>query len=156
MAVIDDLDGRLIQVLRERPRSGVLELARLLGVARNTVSARLERLAARGIVTGFGPDLDLAALGYGVLAFTSLEIAQGRLSDVVAHLRVIPEVLEAHTTTGPADLHCRIVARSNEHLGEVLGRVLDVQGIGRATTVIALGSQIRYRALPLVGVVAGG
>ncbi|MGH9022283.1 MAG: Lrp/AsnC ligand binding domain-containing protein, partial [Acidimicrobiia bacterium] len=59
------------------------------------------------------------------------------------------------TTTGPADLHCRIVAQSNEHLGEVLGRVLDVQGIGRATTVIALAEQIRHRVLPLVEVAAG-
>jgi DNA-binding Lrp family transcriptional regulator len=89
-------------------------------------------------------------LGYGVLAFTTLEIAQGRLHDVVEHLRDIPEVLEAHATTGQGDLHCRVVARSNDHLQDVINRILEVQGIDRATTVIALSEQIRFRVLPLV------
>jgi DNA-binding Lrp family transcriptional regulator len=101
-------------------------------------------------VTGFGPDLDLRAMGYGVLAFTTIDIAQGRLGDVVEHLREIPEVLEAHATTGQADLHCKVVARSNDHLQEVINRILEVQGINRTTTVIALTEQIRSRTLPLV------
>ena len=95
-------------------------------------------------------DLDLGAMGYEVLAFVTLEIAQGRLEDVIDHLRGIPEVIEAHATTGPGDLHCRIVARTNVHLQEVLGRVLEVPGISRTTTQIALSEQVRHRVLPLV------
>ena len=152
---IDGLDGRLLRVLATAPRAGVLELARQLGVARGTVQARLDRLASRGVIAGFGPDVDLVALGYGVLAFTTLEIAQGRLHDVVEHLRDIPEVLEAHATSGTGDLHCRVVARTNQHLQEVINRILEVQGIDRSTTVIALSDQIRYRVLPLVEVAAG-
>jgi DNA-binding Lrp family transcriptional regulator len=147
---LDDLDGRLIAALAEMPRAGILELARQLGVARGTVQARLDKLMSRGVVTGFGPDLDLRAMGYGVLAFTTIDIAQGRLGDVVDHLREIPEVLEAHATTGQADLHCKVVAQSNDHLQEVINRILEVQGINRTTTVIALTEQIRSRTLPLV------
>ena len=83
-------------------------------------SARLDKLVSRRVITGFGPDLDLPSLGYSVVAFTTLEIAQGRLADVVAHLEEIPEVLEAHAITGPGDLHLRVVARNNEHLQEVI------------------------------------
>jgi DNA-binding Lrp family transcriptional regulator len=147
---LDELDGRLIAALAEMPRAGILELARKLGVARGTVQARLDKLVSRGVVTGFGPDLDLRAMGYGVLAFTTIDIAQGRLGDVVEHLREIPEVLEAHATTGQADLHCKVVAQSNDHLQEVINRILEVQGINRTTTVIALTEQIRSRTLPLV------
>jgi DNA-binding Lrp family transcriptional regulator len=89
-------------------------------------------------------------MGYAVLAFTTLEIAQGRIADVVLHLREIPEVLETHATTGPGDLHCRVVARSNDHLQEVINRMLEVQGISRTETVIALSTQISMRVLPLV------
>jgi DNA-binding Lrp family transcriptional regulator len=152
---IDNLDRRLIRALSETPRAGVLELARRLSVARGTVQARLDRLQQRGVVTGFGPDLDPAAMGYGVLAFATLEIAQGRLDDVVAHLKDIPEVLEAHATSGTGDLHCRVVARTNSGLQEVINRILEVQGIDRSTTVIALSDQIRYRLLPLVDAAAG-
>jgi DNA-binding Lrp family transcriptional regulator len=149
-SAIDALDGRLIRALDEGPRASVLELARQLGVARGTIQARLDRLQTRGIITGFGPDLDLVELGYAVLAFTTLEIAQGRLHDVVEHLRVIPEVLEAHATSGTGDLHCRVVARTNSDLQDVINRILEVQGIDRSTTVIALSDQIRYRVIPLV------
>jgi DNA-binding Lrp family transcriptional regulator len=74
---------------------------------------------------------------------------------VVAHLRDIPEVLEAHATSGAGDLHCRVVARTNADLQEVINRILEVQGIDRCTTVIALSDQIRLRVIPLVEKAAG-
>ncbi|MEX2658847.1 MAG: Lrp/AsnC family transcriptional regulator [Acidimicrobiales bacterium] len=151
MLAIDALDGRLIRALADTPRAGIMELARQLGVARGTVQARLDKLVARGVISGFGPDLDLPALGYQVLAFTTLEIAQGRLGHVVSHIDAIPEVLEVHAITGPGDLHCRLVARTNDHLQTVINRILEVQGIVRTSTVIALTTQIAYRTLPLVG-----
>jgi DNA-binding Lrp family transcriptional regulator len=150
---IDELDARLIRALSETPRAGVMELARQLGVARGTVQARLDKLQRRGSITGFSPDVDLRALGYEVLAFVTLEIAQGRLGDVIEHLASIPEVLEAHATTGPGDLHCRVVARTNEHLQHVINTVLAVPGIARTTTQIALTEQLRFRVLPLVSLV---
>jgi DNA-binding Lrp family transcriptional regulator len=154
-AGIDALDARLLRALSESPRAGVMELARQLEVARGTVQARLEKLQHRGVVRGFSPDLDLRQLGYDVLAFVTLEIAQGRLADVVEHLASIPEVLEVHATTGPGDLHARVVARTNEHLQYVIGAILKVQGISRTTTQIALSEQMPLRILPLVDQAAG-
>jgi DNA-binding Lrp family transcriptional regulator len=153
---VDELDARLIAELADAPRAPVLDLARRLGVARGTVQARLDKLQQRGVITGFGPDLSARALGYGVLAFTTIEITQGRLADVVAHLREIPEVLEAHATTGPGDLHCRLVARSNEHLQDVINRVLEVGGIARTETHVALSEQISLRLVPLASRAAQG
>jgi DNA-binding Lrp family transcriptional regulator len=147
---IDALDARLIRAMCDTPRAGVMELARQLGVARGTVQARLDKLQKRGVISGFDPDLNLDAMGYEVLAFVTLEIAQGRLDDVIEHLVTIPEVLEAHATTGPGDVHCRVVARTNTHLQQVLGRVLEVPGILRTTTQIALSEQVAHRVLPLV------
>ena len=147
---IDELDARLITALAQTPRAGVMELARQLGVARGTIQARLDKLQGRGVITGFDPDLHLETLGYEVLAFVTLEIAQGRLADVVDHLADIPEVIEAHSTTGPGDLHCRVVARTNEHLQAVINRILEVSGIVRTSTQIALTEQIGFRVLPIV------
>ena len=127
-----------------------MELARQLEVARGTVQARLDKLRQRGIVTGFGPDLDLHALGYEVLAFITLEITQGALETVVEHLSTIPEVLEIHTTTGPGDLLCRVVAPTNAELQPLISRMLASGGVERTTTHIALTEQLRYRVLPLV------
>ncbi|MDX1448279.1 MAG: Lrp/AsnC family transcriptional regulator [Acidimicrobiia bacterium] len=142
---LDELDSSLLALLRDEPRVGMLEASRRLGVARGTVTARMERMRAAGVVTGFGPDLDLRALGYAVLAFSILELAQGRIRDVTELLSEIPEVLEAHTIAGRGDLLIRIVARSNDHLMELIETILASPHIARAETMIALTSQIQLR-----------
>ncbi|WP_377271148.1 Lrp/AsnC family transcriptional regulator [Peterkaempfera sp. SMS 1(5)a] len=147
---LDRLDGRLIRLLAEEPRIGVLECSRRLGVARGTVQARLDRLRSRGVIRGFGPELEPAALGYPVTAFATLEISQGQGRSVRAHLASVPEVLEMHTITGQGDMLCRIVARSNADLQRVIDRVVGFEGIVRASTAIALENPVPYRVLPLV------
>jgi len=147
---IDELDAQLLALLAAEPRIGVLEASRRLGVARGTAQARLDRLVERGVIRGFGPDVDTEALGYGVTAFATLEIRQGRGQDVIAHLARIPEVLEVHTITGAGDMLCRIVARSNADLQRVIDSVVDFAGIVRTSTVIALAAPVPYRVLPLV------
>jgi DNA-binding Lrp family transcriptional regulator len=148
---IDELDQRLLGLLTAEPRIGVLEMARRLRVARGTVQARLDKLADRGVVQGYGPQISPRAIGFGVTAFVTLEIRQRYGHDVVAaHLARIPEVLEAHTITGSGDLMCRVVARSNADLQRVIDQVVAYDGIVRASTIIALAEQIPYRVLPLV------
>jgi DNA-binding Lrp family transcriptional regulator len=133
----------------------VLEASRRLGVARGTVQARLDRMHARGVITGYGPDIDPAAIGFGVTAFVTLELRQAGGHDPVAQrLAAIAEVLEAHTITGSGDMLCRVVARSNADLQRVIDAIVDLAGVVRTSTVIALDSPLPYRVLPLVTVSA--
>src|ERR1700735_1178919 len=100
--MIDELDARLIDPLAAAHRVGVLEAARRLSVARGTVQARLDRLRDRGVITGYGPDVDPAAVGFRVTAFVTLEIRQaGGHDPVAAKVGLIAEVLGAPTITGP-------------------------------------------------------
>jgi DNA-binding Lrp family transcriptional regulator len=149
--MIDELDARLIDLLAAEPRVGVLEASRRLSVARGTVQARLDRLRDRRIITGYGPDVDPAAIGFRVTAFVTLEIRQaGGHDPVTAKLALIAEVLEAHTITGQGDMLCRVVARDNADLQRVIDAIVDVPGVVRTSTVIALAAPIGYRILPLV------
>ncbi|MBD3913007.1 Lrp/AsnC family transcriptional regulator [Nocardioides hwasunensis] len=155
-AEVDDIDGKVIEIFASEPRLGVLEASRRLGIARGTVQARLDKLAARGVITGWGPDLSPEALGYPVMAFLTLEIRQGAGHDAVAtHLAAIPEVLEAYTITGAGDMWARVVARSNADLQRVIDLVLTEPGIDRSTTVIALATQIPHRVTPLAAAAIG-
>lgn len=156
MASVDVLDARLLGLFAAEPRIGVLEASRRLGVARGTVQARLDRLERAGVVRTWGPDLDASALGYPVTAFVTLEIRQGRGHDPVgAHLATIPEVIEAHTVTGPGDMWCRVVAKSNSDLQRVLDAVVSFPGIERSATMITLATQVEARMLPLLDSAAG-
>lgn len=155
-STVDDLDAKIVALFAAEPRIGVLEASRRLRVARGTVQARLDRLERRGVIHGWGPQLDPAALGFEVTAFVTLELRQGIGHDTVgAHLAEIPEVIEAHTITGSADLFARVVARTNADLQRVLDLVLTFDGIVRTTTVIALATQVAHRTLPLLVKTAG-
>lgn len=147
---LDAVDERLLEALRLFPRAGMMQLAREVGVARNTAQAHLDRMMTAGVITGFGPDVDLRRLGYGVSAFVSLEIAQGRGPAVNDHLAAIPEVVEAYMTTGSADLLCRVVARDNDHLGQLISRIIEVPGINRTTTSLILATRIAPRSRRVV------
>jgi DNA-binding Lrp family transcriptional regulator len=149
--LVDDLDVRLIELFTEQPRIGALEASRRLGIARGTVTARLERLERSGVIANWGPALDPTALGHPVTAFLTLEIRQGAGHDAVGdHLATIPEVIEAYTITGPGDMLARVVARSNADLQTVIDRALDHPGIVRSSTVIALATQVPFRTAPLL------
>jgi len=142
MAKLDDIDRQVLGILRDRPRIPIAQLARLASVARGTAQARIDRLEKQRVIVGYGPDVDAAAIGFGVLAFVTLEIAQGRDQAVVDHLEEIPEILEVHAITGPGDLLCRVVARSNQHLDEVLQKMVSAVGITRSSTQLSLQTRL--------------
>jgi DNA-binding Lrp family transcriptional regulator len=156
MPSLDALDADILRLFAHEPRVGVLEASRRLGVARGTVQARLDKLTAAGVITGWGPALDPEALGFPVSAFATLEISQrpldgeGGHSPVAEHLRAIPEVLEAHTITGAADLMVRLVARSNADLQRVIDDVVSSPYVVRASTVIVLATEIAPRLTQLL------
>jgi DNA-binding Lrp family transcriptional regulator len=147
---LDALDVALLDALRRHPRAGALELSRITGVARATVSARLQRLEDAGVVTGYGPDVDVAAAGFGVHAFVTLEIAQGAIEDVQRDLENIPGLLEAHATTGSGDVLCRVAARSHEALQQTLVDLNRSATVVRSTSVVALSQIVPWRTLPLL------
>src|SRR3569833_1068819 len=147
---IDALDARLLETMRAHPRVGLTELARLLGVARGTVQARLDKLVARDVIADFGPTVRPARIGYPVLAFLSLQLAQGLVADAVRHLETLPEVLAVHGTSGSSDLLCRVAARSTDHLQEVIATVLASPAVQRTDPSVVLSTQIPYRVEPLI------
>jgi DNA-binding Lrp family transcriptional regulator len=147
---LDALDVALLAALRDNPRAGALELSRLTGVARATVSARLQRLEDAGVVTGYGPDVDVTAAGFGVQAFVTLEIAQGAIEDVQRDLEAIPGLLEAHATTGSGDVLCRVAASSHEGLQQILVDLNRSSAVVRSTSVVALSCLVPFRTLPLL------
>ncbi len=103
-----------------------------------------------GVITGYGPDLDLAAAGYPVSAFVTLEIAQGGLDEVAAELAALPGILEAHATTGTGDVLCRVAAASMEDLQETLLALNRSAAVVRSTSVVAMSCLVAPRYLPLL------
>lgn len=147
---MDQLDVALVEAMRENPRVGDLELSRITRVARATVQSRLAKMEAAGIITGYGPDIDLIAAGHPVVAFVTLEITQGSLDAVTEELESLPNVLDAYVTSGAADVVCKIAATSHEDLQAVLLHISQSGTVVRSTSVIVLSELVKPRVLPML------
>lgn len=150
MRKLDPIDVQLVLALAAAPRDTVLALASRLGLARNTVQARLARLEESGLLTRGANRALLTAAGYPVLAYITIETAQGRLRDVVAALAAMPEILEAHAVTGDGDLICQVAARDTDHLYDVIEHLLHVPGIERTRSSLAMRELVPFRVEPLL------
>jgi DNA-binding Lrp family transcriptional regulator len=147
---LDPLDVRLLRLLDENPRAGVLELSRLSGVARATVNARMQRWQTAGLVTGYGPQFDLDAAGFPVQALVTLDIAQGQLAELREFLLTMPGVIEAYATTGTGDVVCRVAAASNADLQQLLIDLDRSEVIRHSTSAVILSTVVSFRVLPLL------
>jgi len=154
MTSIDALDAQIILALDGDPDATILSLARTLGIARNTVHARLRRLAEDGTLKPFSQRLDLRALGYELVAFMSLSVSQTD-PGIVAGLLEVPEVISAYHTTGDADILVQVVAKSTHDLHRITDAILAVDGVVRTSTAISLDEAIPYRPDALLRIAAG-
>jgi DNA-binding Lrp family transcriptional regulator len=154
MARIDAVDARIILALDDDPDATILSLSRALGMARNTVHARLRRLAADGVLKPFSQRVDLAALGYELTAFLSLSVSQTD-PGLVQGLLDIPEVISAHFTTGDADLLVQVVARNTRDLYRITASILAIEGVNRTSTSVSLVEPIPNRPHALLRAAAG-
>lgn len=141
--MLDETDRRLLALLREDGRMPVAELARRLDVARATVTSRLDRLVAGGVIVGFTVRVRDEAKVHEVRAMTLIEV-EGRTTDnVIRRLRGFPEIQSLHTTNGAWDLVAELGADSLAHFDAVLGRIRSIDGVINSETSLLLSSVLR-------------
>ena len=138
---MDDLDRRLLALLRAESRTPAAALAAALKVSRGTVQNRIERLLARGVIQGFTiktrPELEAQR----VRAIMGIAIEGERSQAVVKALSGFPEVDAIHTTNGRWDLVAEIDVETLTAFSAVLDRVRQIEGIASTETSILLATQ---------------
>ncbi|WP_206425884.1 Lrp/AsnC family transcriptional regulator [Nakamurella antarctica] len=137
---MDDLDQRLLALLRVNAREPVASLSRQLGVTRATIAARLEKLMETGTVVGFSVRVREFPDSSTVRAIALIEV-EGRSTDsVIRRLRGLAEVEALHTTNGGWDLVADIRTDSLAGFDRVLGRIRSIEGVVNSETSLLLSS----------------
>jgi DNA-binding Lrp family transcriptional regulator len=152
---MDATDARLLLALAEDPRASVMALSQRLGLARNTVQARLTRLESTGALAPLDRRVRPEALGYRLGAYVTVQVTQRSLAEVSDGLAQIPEVLEVTGLSGVADLLVQVAARDADDLWRITERVLAIPGVQRIDTALALRRFVDHRLTPLLERAAG-
>lgn len=138
MANLDDLDARLIGLLRADGRMPTATLARQLGVARGTVQNRIERLMREGVLLGFTARLSGDAGRGQVRAIMAIELRSSEARQVVAALRRMPAVGRVHSTNGRWDLIAEIDTPDLAALDAALTAIRALRAVANSETSILL------------------
>ena len=155
MPDVDATDARLLLALAEDPRASVMALSQRLGLARNTVQARLTRLESSGALAPLDRRVRPEALGYRLGAYVTVQVTQRSLAEVSDGLAHIPEVLEVTGLSGVADLLVQVAARDADDLWRITEQVLAIPGVQRIDTALAMRRFVDHRLAPLLERAAG-
>jgi Lrp/AsnC family transcriptional regulator for asnA, asnC and gidA len=140
----DKLDKQILSLLMRNAKMAYTEIAKKLFVSGGTIHVRMKKLEDSGIVKGYSLSVDHTRLGYDICAFLGIYLDKSSLYDEVArHLEQIPEVVDAHYTTGLYNIFARIICRDTNHLRDVLhDKIQKIPGIQRTETIISLHESI--------------
>ena len=136
----DDLDRRLLALLREDGRASTAALAERLKVSRGTVQNRIDRLQRSGLLVGFTIKLRNELENLGVRAITMIELRGGASDAVIAALRQIPEVVQVHTTNGRWGLVAEIHTETLVEFDRVLRELRAIKGVANSESNLLLAA----------------
>src|SRR5579859_4830421 len=140
--MIDELDRKLLALLRNDSREPVASLAARLKVSRGTVQNRIARmLKPGGAIQAFTvrtrPEMEATR----VRAIMCIAIEGERSGAVVRALRGFPEVDKVHTTNGRWDLVAELDTETLAAFSQTLDQIRLIDGIASTETSILLATQ---------------
>jgi Lrp/AsnC family leucine-responsive transcriptional regulator len=142
---LDDTDRRILTLLQQDGRMAIKPLAEQIGLSSPATSERLRRLEERGVIRGFGMDVEPRALGYSMQALVRVRPMPGKLQAVQKLIESIPEFGECDKVTGEDCFIGRLYLRSIEHLDHILDRITD---IAETSTAIVKSQPVKRRLPP--------
>jgi DNA-binding Lrp family transcriptional regulator len=139
---MDDLDRKLLALLRLDARAPASALAADLQVSRGTVQNRIERMRSRGVIQGFTIRARADLEADRVRAVMSIEVAGEKTTAVVKALRGFPEVVAVHSTNGRWDLVAELDTDSLSGFSHALDEIRRIAGISGSETSLLLRSHL--------------
>jgi DNA-binding Lrp family transcriptional regulator len=152
MSEFDEVDRRILAALRNDARISNKALAEAAGVAPSTCLARVARLEARGVVTGYHAELDPRAIGVGVQAMIAVRLEKHSRAEVDAfraHLLSLAEVLTLYHVAGVNDFLVHVAVSDTEHLRRLVMDALTARPEVAHLETALIFSQTRNPKLPM-------
>ena len=143
---MDEIDQKLITLLRHDGRRSVSDMAVDLGVSRATVRNRMERLERTGTIIGYTVILRADAVDLPVRGIMMIEIEGHVTERVIKALGGFAEISSIHTTNGRWDLIVELATSTLADFDNVLRRIRLLPGITGSETSLLLATPRSTRA----------
>ena len=138
---IDDIDRRIIGLLRGNARASFRELGDAVALSPNAAAERVRQLVRDGVITRFTAEVEPGALGRELRVLMDVSLREP--DDAARLMALLPEldcVTEALHATGEHDYHLRLTVTDPEELDRVISRLKREGGVRRTSTRIVLSA----------------
>ena len=133
----DDTDAAIVRAVLRDARATLADLSAAVGLSVSAVQARLRRLEARGVITGYRALVDAEAVGKPLAAFveiTPLDPAQpDNAPELLEHLA---EIEACHSVAGDAAYILLVRVASPRHLEALVRNIRAAASVNTRTTVV--------------------
>lgn len=148
---MDEIDRNLVIALQRDGAAGLAELSKAAGLSVSATAERIKRLEERGVIRGWGIDLDPVAAGCPLLAFVFVAMRPGRDdAGFLKAMRRAEQVLECHTVTGPWCYLLKLRLADVAALERFVAEEIRAQpGVERTETILAMASPKETAILPV-------
>ncbi len=102
------------------------------------MSERVKRLEERGIITGYGARIDLAAVGLNMTAIVRLKTTHEHIRACLRQFDELPHIVEVHRVTGEDCFILKAIVPAPEHLATIVDAI---GRFGAVTTSVVLRSE---------------
>ena len=141
---IDNIDRGILSELMINAKVPYTEIAKKLIVSAGTIHVRMKKMEEAGIVINSRLHINYELLGFDLTAFLGIYLEKGSTyTDVIQKLNLIPEIVEAHYTTGVYSIFAKIRCKNTKHMRQILNEEIQIiKGIQRTETIISLEQSI--------------
>jgi Lrp/AsnC family leucine-responsive transcriptional regulator len=148
---VDDIDLRLVELLRANARLTYAELARQVGLSAPAVHDRVGKLESSGVIRGYRADAEPEAIGLGVTALIGIvQDSGGDTDDVIEAMRKMPEVESCYFMAGVESFVLKVRVGTIAELESLIVRLNRTAGVASTRTAIALSTKWEDRPQPLL------
>lgn len=149
---LDLFDRRILSLLQDDASLTNAALADRIALSPSQCSRRRIALEEAGLIAAYRAELNAAALGYTVEAFTRVTLtdhSEHTADDIATFFDGLGEVLQAYTLTGDADYLLHVRVRSLDELaGFVHRRLLPHPKVAQVRSDIVLSHAGKRKGVP--------
>jgi DNA-binding Lrp family transcriptional regulator len=145
-APVDDVDRKLIGLLRDDARQSVTGLGHALGLSRASVYARIERLEKRGVIQGYTVRLGEAFGESLIRAHVMVKLSPKQAKAIEKKLVALPQLVTLHATSGVQDMIAILEAASIAELNRVIDVIGALDGVESTLSSIVLDTKVSRQA----------
>jgi Lrp/AsnC family leucine-responsive transcriptional regulator len=143
---MDEYNRKILVELQGNARISYTALGEKIGLSGSAVKERVQKLEEAGIIKGYGVRLDLAKLGYELMAIINFKMNPGNIQRVINKLDQMPEVIECNRITGGDNMIIKVALKKTEELEKLINILIEY---GVPNTSIVLSTPIENKTFNL-------